>query len=139
MNLYILDTDIISLYQHDHPVVVANIQKHPLSELAITVFTVEEQLSGWHNELRKAKKRAALAAVYERMAQTVIFLGHMPIISFTESTIDRYENLKRLKLKVKKTDLRIAAIALECDAILVTRNYRDFGKMPGLRIEDWSK
>jgi tRNA(fMet)-specific endonuclease VapC len=47
MNLYILDTDIISLYQHDHPVVVANVQKHPLSELAISVLTVEEQLSGW--------------------------------------------------------------------------------------------
>ena len=40
MSLYILDTDIISLYQHDHPAVAAAIQKHPLSELAITVLMV---------------------------------------------------------------------------------------------------
>jgi tRNA(fMet)-specific endonuclease VapC len=89
--------------------------------------------------LRKAKKPAALAAVYERMAQTVVFLGHLPIISFTEPAIDRYESLKRLKLKVKKTDLRIAAIALEYNATLVTRNSRDFAKIPGIRLEDWSK
>ena len=89
--------------------------------------------------MRKAKKPAALAAVYHRMAQTVRFLGHLPILSFTETAIDRYDDLKRLKLKIKKTDLRIAAIVLENDAILVTRNLRDFTNVPNLRIEDWSK
>jgi len=112
MSLFVLDTDIISLYQHDHPAVSVAVQKHPLAELAITVLTGEERLSGWYNELRKAKKPAALAAVYYRMAQTVQFLGHMPILTFSEAAIDRYENLKRLKLKIKKTDLRIAAIVL---------------------------
>jgi tRNA(fMet)-specific endonuclease VapC len=139
MSLFVLDTDVISLYQRDHPAVGAAVQKHPLAELAITVLTVEEQLSGWYNELRKAKKPAALAGVYQRMALTVQFLGHLPILSFTEAAIDRYEGLKRLKLKVKKTDLRIAAIVLEADAVLVTRNFRDFTKVPDLRIEDWSK
>ena len=139
MSLFVLDTDTISLYPHDHPAVCDAIQSRPLSELAITVLTVEEQLSGWYNELRKAKKPAALAAVYHRMALTVRFLGRMPILSFTEPAIDRYESLKRLKLKVKKTDLRIAAIALENDAVRVTRNRRDFILVPGLRIEDWSK
>lgn len=139
MSLFVLDTDTISLYQHDHPAVQTAVQSHPLSELAITVLTVEEQLSGWYNELRKAKKPAALAAVYHRMALTVRFLGHLPILSFTEAAIDRYEGLKRLKLKVKKTDLRIAAVVLENNAVLVTRNRRDFAQVPGLKIEDWSK
>jgi tRNA(fMet)-specific endonuclease VapC len=47
--------------------------------------------------------------------------------------------MKRRKLKLGKMDLRIAATVLERAAILVTRNVRDFQRVPGLRTEDWTK
>ncbi len=43
-----------------------------------------------------------------------------------------------MKLNVGASDLRIAAIVLEHNATLVTRNLRDFGRVPGLKVVDWT-
>ena len=51
----------------------------------------------------------------------------------------RFETLKAMRLNVGANDLRIAAIALENDATVVTRNTRDFERVPGLRIENWAE
>jgi len=139
MSLYILDTDIVSLFQHNHQAVSAAVQRHAPTELAMTILTVEEQLSGWYRELRRAKKPAALAAVYQRMVETVRFLSRLPILAFPEPAILRYERLRKQKVRIGKTDLRIAAIVLEQNAVLVTRNVRDFQRIPDLQIEDWSQ
>ena len=111
---------------------------HPLSELAISVSTVEEQLAGWFTALRRTKQRDQLAKVYLRLALSVPFLARWPILSFTLPAIVRFEGLQALKLNVRTTDLRIAAIALENAAIVVTRNLRDFQRVPGLVVEDWT-
>jgi tRNA(fMet)-specific endonuclease VapC len=139
MSLDLLDTDIVSLYQHGHPRVGAAVANHHSSDVVICVMTVEEQLSGWYSELRRTKKAPILAAIYQHMAETVRFYSALPILSFTEPAIARYESLKRLKIRIGKTDLRIAAMALEHAAVVVTRNAKDFKQVPGLRIEDWSK
>ena len=44
---YLLDTDTISLLQEQHPNVVRRVIETPIELLAISVITVEEQLSGW--------------------------------------------------------------------------------------------
>lgn len=139
MRFYLLDTDTVSPFQHGHPDVCAAVAEHSPTEVAITVLTVEEQLSGWYKELRRATEPQTLAAVYLRMANTVQFYSCLPIFSLTEAAIRRCEDLTRQKLKVRKTDLRIAAIVLEMNAVIVTRNMRDFKRVPGLAIEDWSK
>ncbi|MCI0641323.1 MAG: type II toxin-antitoxin system VapC family toxin [Gemmataceae bacterium] len=95
-------------------------------------------MSGWYTELRQAKKSDTLANAYKRLAACVRFLADMQILDFTESAIKRYQSLLKLKLKIGRTDLRIAATALEHGAIVVTINVRDFQQVPGLVIEDWS-
>jgi tRNA(fMet)-specific endonuclease VapC len=50
----------------------------------------------------------------------------------------RCDDLKAKKIRISASDLRIAAIALENNATLVTRNRRDFQRVPGLLIEDWA-
>src|SRR5436190_16727592 len=139
MSLYVLDTDTLQLFQEGHPQIVDRVRAVAPDERAVSVVTVEEQLSGWYTQLRQAKGPERLAWAYRRLAATIRFLASVQIVDFDERAIQRYEQLKKLKLKVRKMDLRIAATVLERGAILVTRNLRDFQQVPGLRIEDWSK
>ncbi len=139
MSLYVLDTDTVTLYQRGHSVVVRNVLAHGIDTLALAVISVEEELTGWYTKLRQVKKRDELARVYQRLSEAVPFFARFSILSFTEHAIIRYEWLRKLARNVGKNDLRIAAIALENNATIVTRNLRDFQRVPGLMIEDWSK
>jgi tRNA(fMet)-specific endonuclease VapC len=138
MSLYVLDTDVVVLFQEGHRRVCSAVLARPLDQLSISVITVEEQLSGWYTLLRRAKGQAQLARTYQRLADNVSMLADFRLLSFTEPAIARFESLKSLKLGIRHMDLRIAAIALENEAILVTRNARDFRSIPSLTIEDWA-
>jgi tRNA(fMet)-specific endonuclease VapC len=72
------------------------------------------------------------------MTNTVRFYSSLPILSFPEPAIARHQSLKRQKINIGKSDLRIAAIALDQSDVVVTRNTKDFQRVPGLRIEDWT-
>jgi len=65
-------------------------------------------------------------------------LGRWRILPYTESAIAQVAQLKALRLNVGLMDLRIAAVVLENQAVVVTRNRREFGRVPGLSVEDWS-
>ena len=129
---------MVSLYERGSEAVVARVASQNPQELAVTVISVEEQLTGWYTLLRRAKRPGQLAAVYQRLANTVSFLGSLQILSFTELAIARYEALRRLNLNIGAMDLRIAAIVLEVGGTLITRNTRDFARVPGLVFADWS-
>ena len=138
MTLYVLDTDQFTLFQRSHAKVLWNITTHASDDLAVTIITVEEQLTGWLTALRRAKTTAHLAAIYDRFADGVEHLQSFQILSFNLAATQSYDQLKAMKLGVQKMDLRIAAIALEMNATLVTRNIRDFQRVPGLSLQDWS-
>jgi tRNA(fMet)-specific endonuclease VapC len=138
MTLYVLDTDMLTLLEDGHPKVGRrSLQARP-EDTAITVLTVEEQLSGWYTQVRKAKRPEKLAWAYRQLTETVSFLASMRILTYDVAAIRQYEVLRKAKVKIGRTDLQIAPVVLEHAAILVTRNARDFKKVPGLQIEDWS-
>ena len=138
MTPYILDTDTLSLAQQGHPKVQQQCRARPPADLAITVITVEEQIDGRYAALRKARRPDDLALAYQRLAETIRSLARWTILPPTTAAIMRYQQLLGSKLNVRRMDLRIAAIVLEDGGTLVTRNTRDFSRVPGLVLEDWS-
>jgi tRNA(fMet)-specific endonuclease VapC len=138
MSLYVLDTDITTLYRRGHEAVMRHALRHTPEELAITVITIEEQLSGWYALLRQARASADLARVYDRLVETVMFFSSIHILSFTQPAVAQYEQLRSMRLHIGTMDLRIAAITLTYGATLATRNVQDFQRIPGLAIEDWT-
>jgi tRNA(fMet)-specific endonuclease VapC len=138
MSLFVLDTNILSLFQAGHATVVSNVLRHPMTELAITVISVEEQLSGWYTLIRQSKKAEDVAFAYERLARNVTALAAWAILVFPVQAQARYRQLHAMKLQVRSNDLRIAAITLENGGTLVTQNVRDFQRVPGLTIENWT-
>ena len=62
-------------------------------------------------------------------------LSHM----FTAEAAMQFNNLRKQRVRIGTQDLKIASIALEHDALLLSANLRDFEQVPGLRVEDWLK
>lgn len=137
MSLYILDTDHVTLHQHNHPCVIARIQTCAIEELAITVVTVEEQMRGRLAQL--GRPRVNLTVTYDQLRATADYFCGLSILPFDEAAQQQYQQLLSQKIRIGTLDLRIAAIVLRQNAILITRNRRDFDRVPGLRLENWSQ
>ena len=136
---YLLDTDTISLLQHNHPMVLLNLSKHPATDVAISVINVREQLTGWLSSVNQARTPPQIRFAYDRLVHLLLPVWkRFFVLSFPEPAILRFQQLLKMKLNIGGMDLRIAAIALENGLIVVTRNRRDFRRVPGLAIEDWS-
>jgi tRNA(fMet)-specific endonuclease VapC len=138
VTLWILDTDHISLLQRGHPAVEQRIRSINLNDIAITIISVEEQLYGRLNNIRRAKSSETLKTAYQGLYETLDDFKAANILQFNPTAISFYQELVRQKIRVGTQDLRIAAISLSVNGILVTRNQRDFAKVPNLVIEDWS-
>ena len=49
----------------------------------------------------------------------------------------RHSLHRQRRIRIGTQDLKIAAISRVHDALLLSTNVRDFGRVPGLRVESW--
>jgi tRNA(fMet)-specific endonuclease VapC len=68
----------------------------------------------------------------------VEFTRGIQIMPLDLSGIRRYRQLRTQHRRIGANDLRIAAIVLEQQGILVTRNITDFVDIPGLQLDNWA-
>ena len=138
MATFVLDTDILSLHQRRHPQVIGAVAAHAADVVAVSTVTIEEQISGWSALARSARTSQQHEHAAMFLMTLVASWTGFTIAPLTISAVSRFDALDRARLNVKKNDLLISVIALELGATVVTRNCRDFGRVPALAIEDWS-
>jgi tRNA(fMet)-specific endonuclease VapC len=139
--VYILDTDHVSLLETGHLACTKHLNSVGYNQVATTTVTVEERLQGWLGAVRQASapnQADRLIWAYTGLRQTVQYVNGFVILDWTESASRKFFELRQEKVRIGTQDLRIAAIALSVDAVVVTRNRKDFAQVPGLQIEDWS-
>ena len=142
MSRYILDTDILTLLQREHPTVIRRIRAIDPKDIAVTVITAEEQIRGRFSGIKRAEKSKQpdrLVLAYARLWETLEDFQRLNILKFTPEAGDRYTELRGQRIRIGTQDLRIASIALSINAILVTRNQQDFSRVPELVWEDWTR
>jgi tRNA(fMet)-specific endonuclease VapC len=96
-------------------------------------------MRGWLNVLAKAKTIADEIRAYERLVAQMRNYCSMNVLTFSAHAATKFQELRRTKIRIATMDLKIASTALAHKATLVTRNWRDFVKVPGLKLEDWTK
>lgn len=138
MSFWVLDTDHITLFQNQHPVVIQRVIKTDPNAITVTIITVEEQVKGWLNAIQQSSQSNRLIWGYKGLQDGLKFFQTIQVLDFDQDAYNCYIELVRQKVRIGTRDLRIAATVISKNGILVTRNRQDFERVPGLRFEDWS-
>ena len=63
MSLFLLDTDILSLLEQGHPLVLQHVNSHPVSDIALSAISIQEQAQGFLASLTRAPSSTTCAGL----------------------------------------------------------------------------
>jgi tRNA(fMet)-specific endonuclease VapC len=126
-----LDTDTVSFALRGQGRVAARLLDHRPSELCISSITVAELRFG--AEARRSRK-------LHRLIST--FVEAVAVVPFDERAADRFAAvaaaLARRGEPIGTFDTLMAAHALSLGLTFVTNNVKHFGRVVGLKAENWA-
>lgn len=134
MTRYMLDTDTSSyIMKGKSDAVDMRLSQVPVNSVCISAITLSELKFGIAVSPRPQANQAALNAL----------LRILPAWDFPAGAAQDYAEI-RADLKTRGTpigpnDMLIAAHARHLGLTLVTNNTREFGRVAGLRIENWAE
>jgi tRNA(fMet)-specific endonuclease VapC len=131
----------VTLLQYENNQIIQRIRAVGNSSIFVTTITLEEQLKGRLaiiNKCNSNKNLQGLASAHRNLKLAQNFFCSVNLLEFNQAACESYQKLRQQKINSGSQDLRIAAIALVNQAIVVTQNYKDFIKVPNLSIEDWT-
>lgn len=95
--MWILDTDHISFFQRQHPLVTQRINAVNAEEIATTIITVEEQIRGRLNIIRRASSPEELVSAYAKLQATLEFFKSINLLYFNQDASICYKDLLNQK------------------------------------------
>lgn len=131
---YMLDTNIcIYLRQNRPPEVTARFVRMQHGDAVLSVITYGELLYGAERSQQRAHALVSLARI----------VSLLPVVPLPEEAAAAYGEI-RAALEARGemiggNDLWIAAHARSAGLILVTNNEREFKRVPGLKLQNWTK
>jgi tRNA(fMet)-specific endonuclease VapC len=133
--LYMLDTDTcIFLMRRESQTLEAKVQSVPLQQQVMSAVTFAELSYGI--QASGASKRKQNQATLDSLAL------HLAVLDWPQDAAKYYAeirfDLKRRGAQLGAADLMIAAHARSLGAIVVTNNVKDFGRVKGLEVENWT-
>jgi tRNA(fMet)-specific endonuclease VapC len=137
----LLDTDHLNILQigkgNVYNALAARMNASSDQHFATTVITFEEHMRGWLAAIRRGQEVAKQVRPYDQLIHLIRFFQAWEILRFDENAAQRFGDLRRQRIRIGTQDLKIACIALEHDATLLSANIGDFNQVPSLRVEDW--
>jgi tRNA(fMet)-specific endonuclease VapC len=131
--IYMLDTDIcIYTIKRNPPAVFDKLRKLSPDSIGVSSITEAELRFGMSNSSKPAHNHRALDE----------FLAPFHVVSFDSAAAVHYgeirSHMKRSGTQIGSMHLLIAAHARSLSAVLVTNNEKEFERVPGLKLENWS-
>ena len=133
MKRYLIDTNTwIYAMNGRHPDVRKSLEFLPMSSVFLSTVVLGELAFGWENSQRPNATRKEVEE----------FLAPFQRLGIDDATAREYGKLRQsLQSKgqpIGMNDFWIAAQALTHKLTLVTRNTREFERVPGLKLENWA-
>ena len=128
-----LDTDAcIRFMNRSHPTLTERVVAKPADAFCISIITAAELTFGAEAGIHRAKNREKLRE----------FRATIQTAEFEETAVQAYGAVRVALARgvvIGPLDLLIAAHALSLGVTLITGNGREFSRVKGLRVEDWSR
>ncbi len=130
---YMLDTNIcIYIIKKKPTQVLQRLQEISISDIALSSIALSELEYGVEKSQKKEQNRIAL----------LYFVSPLSIIAYGADAAQHYgeirADLEEVGQSIGSMDLLIAAHARSLNLTLVTHNVKEFSRVPGLRIADWT-
>ena len=129
----LLDTDTCIYALKGNATVLDRLLSRSRADVAVSVITEAELRTG----AAKSSSPVKTAHLLEN------FLRPLAIVEFTSADAATYAHLRakleRAGTPIGPLDSLIAAQAVSRKLVLVTNNEREFGRVPGLRLENWAR